>query len=326
MLAEAVAGSIDSFVEQMNAKAAALGCEDTHYANTNGLPDDEHYTTAWDLWLIIQEARKHPDFMPLVGTIYHEVPATNLSDVRKLYTTNYLISSYRTNYYLYKGAEGIKTGSTSAAGYCLAAAATRNDRSLVSVVLGAQRITLEDGTVLTQSFTETIKLFDYGFNDFSRQIILSADELVGEIPVTLSQQQNSVKAHPSQEIERLLPKDMDPVKDIDRVITYTSESVEAPVEKGQVLGQITLRSGDVEYGTVDLLADEDVAVSRLLVFRRDLVDFLHKPALWLVLGGSVALVAAIIILRAALLSRRKRYMRSQARRNRNSSGYRGRKR
>ena len=326
MLAEAVAGSIDSFVEQMNAKAAALGCEDTHYANTNGLPDDEHYTTAWDLWLIIQEARKHPDFMPLVGTIYHEVPATNLSDVRKLYTTNYLISSYRTNYYLYKGAEGIKTGSTSAAGYCLAAAATRNDRSLVSVVLGAQRITLEDGTVLTQSFTETIKLFDYGFNDFSRQIILSADELVGEIPVTLSQQQNSVKAHPSQEIERLLPKDMDPVKDIDRVITYTSESVEAPVEKGQVLGQITLRSGDAEYGTVDLLADEDVAVSRLLVFRRDLVDFLHKPALWLVLGGSVALVAAIIILRAALLSRRKRYMRSQARRNRNSSGYRGRKR
>lgn len=324
ILAEAVSGSIDAFVEAMNAKAKALGCEDTHFANTNGLPDDDHYTTAWDLYLITKEARTHPDFMPLAGTIYYEVPATNLSDPRKLYTTNYLISSYRTNGYIYRGAEGIKTGSTSAAGYCLVASATRSGRSLLSVVLGAERITLEDGTILTQSFSETIKLYDWGFDSFSRQILLHADELVGEVPVTLSQEQNSVKVHPAEEIERLLPEDMDIVRDISRIITFSEESVEAPVTKGQVLGQITLSSGDTVYAQVDLLADEDVSASRLLVFRRDLLAFLHRPTVWICAGGAVAAVVLILVLRAALRARRSRYRKNQRRHT--SSGYRGRRR
>ena len=326
ILAEAVAGSIDAFVEKMNSKAKSLGCEDTHFANTNGLPDTDHYTTAWDLYLITKEARTHQDFMPLVGTIYYEVPATNLSNVRKLRTTNNLITNWYTTGYLYKGAEGIKTGSTSAAGYCLVASASRSGRSLLSVVLGAERIKLEDGTILTQSFSETIKLYDWGFDSFSRQIILEADELVGEVPVELSQEQNSVKIHPSQEIERLLPNDINPAVDITRTITLDQESVEAPVTKGQVLGKITLSNGGTEYATVDLLADEDVSASRLLVFRRDLLEFLHRPVVWLAAGGTVAAIVLICVLRAVLKSRRRRYSRASSRGRRNSSGYRGRRR
>ena len=325
ILAEAVSGSIEAFVEKMNSKAAALGCEDTLFANTNGLPDPNHYTTAWDLYLITKEARTHPEFMPLVGTIYHEVPATNLSAARKLYTTNYLISSYRTSYYLYQGANGIKTGSTSAAGHCLVASASRSGRSLLSVVLGTERVTLEDGTILTKSFVETGKLFDWGFDGFSRQMLLEADELVGEVPVTLSQEQNTVKVHPSQEVERLLPKEMNPKTDVDRTITLTEESVEAPVTKGQVLGQMTLSSGDTVYAVVDLLADEDVSASRLLVFRRDLVEFLHRPTVWMAAGGVVGAVVLLLILRAVLKSRRRRYSRRSARSGRNT-GYRGRRR
>ncbi len=277
ILAEGVAGSIDAFVDRMNAKAQAIGCEDTNFVNTNGLPDDYHYTTAWDLYLITKEARTHADFMPIVSTIYFEVPATNLSEPRKLYTTNYLVSSYRTSYYLYQGAQGIKTGSTSAAGYCLVSSATRSGRSLLSVVLGAERVTLEDGTVLTKSFTETAKLFDWGFDNFRRQVILDAGELVAEVPVELSQQQNSVKVHPAREVDRLLPKDLDPVKDIDREVIFDAESVDAPVAKGQVLGQIVLSRENTVYATVDLLADEDVSASKLLVFRRDLMEFLQRP-------------------------------------------------
>lgn len=325
ILAEAVSGSIEAFVEKMNSKAAALGCEDTLFANTNGLPDPNHYTTAWDLYLITKEARTHPEFMPLAGTIYHEVPATNLSAARKLYTTNYLISSYRTSYYLYQGANGIKTGSTSAAGHCLVASASRSGRSLLSVVLGTERVTLEDGTVLTKSFVETGKLFDWGFDNFSRQMLLEADELVGEVPVTLSQEQNTVKVHPSQEVERLLPKEMNPKTDVDRTITLTEESVEAPVTKGQVLGQMTLSSGDTVYAVVDLLADEDVSASRLLVFRRDLVEFLQRPTVWMAAGGVAGAVVLLLILRAVLKSRRRRYSRRSARSGRNA-GYRGRRR
>lgn len=326
ILAEAVSGSIDAFVELMNQRAAALGCADTHFVNTNGLPDSDHYTTAWDLYLITREARTHPDFMPLAGTIFYEVPATNMSDPRKLYTTNYLISSYRTSGYIYRGAEGIKTGSTSAAGYCLVASASRSGRSLLSVVLGAERITLEDGTILTQSFSETIKLFDWGFDSFERQIILREDELVGEVPVTLSQEQNTVKVHPAQEIERLMPKDMDLTRDVSRIITLSEESVEAPVTRGQVLGQITLSSGDTVYAQVDLLADEDVSASRLLVFRRDLLAFLHRPTLWVCVGGAAAAAALILGLRAFLRARRRRYRKVSSRGRRTSSGYRGRRR
>ena len=325
ILAEGVAGSIDAFVDRMNAKAQAIGCEDTNFVNTNGLPDDYHYTTAWDLYLITKEARTHADFMPIVSTIYFEVPATNLSEPRKLYTTNYLVSSYRTSYYLYQGADGIKTGSTSAAGHCLVASASRSGRSLLSVVLGTERVTLEDGTILTQSFSETIKLYDWGFDSFSRQVILRADELVGEVPVTLSQEQNTVKVHPSEEVERLLPKEMNPKTDVDRTITLTEESVEAPVTKGQVLGQMTLSSGDTVYAVVDLLADEDVSASRLLVFRRDLVEFLQRPAVWIAAGGAVGVVVLLLVLRAVLKSRRRRYSRRSARSGRNT-GYRGRRR
>ena len=326
MLAEAIDGSVSAFVERMNQKARDLGCENTNFCNTNGLPDVNHYTTAWDLYLITKEARTYERFMPLTDTIYHQVPASNMAEPRDLYTTNYLISSYKTNYYIYQGAHGIKTGSTSAAGHCLVSSASRDDRNLLTVVLGAERIKIDDLT-LTKSFTETAKLFDLGFDGFNRTVLLAADELVGEVGVELSQQQNTVKVHPAQEIERLLPVEMDPVKDIDRVIAYTAEVVDAPVEKGTVLGQITLRSGDTVYGTVDLLADEDVSVSRLLVFRRDLLDFLHKPTLWIVLGASGALIIFLVILRAVLKSRRKQYnRRNTARRGGGSSQYRGRRR
>lgn len=326
MLAEAIDGSISAFVARMNQKARDLGCEDTNFCNTNGLPDVGHYTTAWDLYLITKEARTYPDFMPLVDTIYHQVPATNMAEPRELYTTNYLISSYKTNYYIYQGAHGIKTGSTSAAGYCLVSSADRDDRSLLTVVLGADRVVTPEIT-LTYSFIETSKLFDHGFDDFDRKVLLAADELVGEVDVELSQQQNTVKVHPSQEIERLVPADLDPVKDVDRITTYESESVEAPVVKGQVMGTITLKSGDTVYGTVDLLADEDVAVSRLLVFRRDLLDFLHKPTLWIVLGASGGAIILLVILRAIFKSRRRSsYNRRQAARRSGSNGYRGRRR
>lgn len=323
MLAEAVSGSINAFVEDMNQRAADIGCEDTHFVNTNGLPDVNHYTTAWDLYQITLEAREHPDFMPLVSTIYHEVPATNLSGARQLYTTNFLLSTYRTDYYRYPGADGVKTGSTSDAGYCLIATASKSGRSLLSVVLGAERIKEEDGTTITKSFTETAKLFDWGFDEFSRQVILGEGESIAEVPVTLSQEVNYVKVHPSQEIERLIPNDMDPAVDIKREWTFVSKSVEAPIQRGQVLGEITLSYGDTVYATVNLLADSDVSASRLLVFQRDVKLFLQRPVVRYCAAGAVGLVVMLAVLRLFFRSRRRRPKGGSGVR---SSGYRGRRR
>ena len=323
ILAEGVSGSIDAFVDAMNAKAQAIGCEDTHFANTSGLQDGNHYTTAWDLYRITREAMKHEMFMPLCNTKVIEIPATNLSGPRTYYTTNYLLSPMRATGYVYQGAEGIKTGSTSDAGYCLISTATRSGRSLLSVVLGAEAVTLENGDRQVQSFSETIKLFDWGFDEFSRQVILGTDELIDEVPVALSQEQNAVKVHPAQEIERLIPNDKDIAADIQREVTLV-EGVDAPVTKGQVLGEITLRCGDTVYGTVDLLADEDVSASRLLVFRRDLVLFFQRTSVRIAIGAVLALIVLIIILRLTVFNRRRRYGRGYT--GPRSGGYRGRRR
>ena len=324
ILAEAVAGSIDGFVDMMNRRAVELGCQNTHFVNTNGLHNVDHYTSAWDMYLIAREARSHERFMRICGTKTFEVPATNMSDSRTYWTTNYLIDHHRNGNYLYSGADGMKTGFTSDAGNCLIATADRNGRYLLCVVLGAEKVTLEDGSTRVQSFSETIRLFDYGFNDFTPQVILRTDELICEVPVTLSQEVNAVKVHPAEEIERLIGADMDPVWDIERTITLTAESVEAPVTKGQVLGQITLSYEGYVYATVDLLADEDVSASRILVFQRDALAFLQRPVVKLSAIGVVALILLIIILRLVLRSRRRRYGRGYS--GRSTGGYRGRKR
>ena len=88
ILAEAVSGSVTDFVALMNQRATELGCEGTHFANTNGLPDPDHYTTAWDIYLIAREAMKHDLFMTICGSKSYDVPATNKSDVRELHSTN----------------------------------------------------------------------------------------------------------------------------------------------------------------------------------------------------------------------------------------------
>jgi D-alanyl-D-alanine carboxypeptidase (penicillin-binding protein 5/6) len=193
-------------------------------------------------------------------------------------------------------------------------------------VLGAEKVTTESGKTQVQSFSETVKLLDYGFDNFSRQVILSTDEFIDEVPVALSQEVNSVKVHPAQEIERLVPVDLDPTTDIQRVITLNEESVDAPVEKGQVLGQITLRYGGTEYATVDLLADEDVTASPLLVFRRNVMDFLHRPVTKIAAFSIVAVVILGVVLRITLASRRREKRYGPGYTGTRSGGYKGRKR
>ena len=142
ILAEQVSGSVDAFVDAMNAKAADLGCEDTHFVNATGLHDSQHYTTAWDLYRITAEAMTHEDFMRICDTARATIPATNLSEERNLYTTNYLIDTWRSLGYIYSNAHGIKTGSTDEAGHCLVSSASEGSLSLISVALGGDRVTL----------------------------------------------------------------------------------------------------------------------------------------------------------------------------------------
>ena len=269
ILAEAVCGegNISQFVQRMNERAAALGCENTHYVNTSGLHDPDHYTTAWDIYLITRALMPYEKFMEICNSKSAEIAETDHNQRHVLHSTNRLISNWRELGYLYRDAQGIKTGSTEEAGHCLVSSAVRGDRQLVSVVLGAEKITLADGkSTLTKSFSETIRLFDYGFDSFSRREVVSADELVREVPVALSSEANYVVAHPAESITRMLPTELD-LSELTRDITLP-DSVDAPIAAGDELGEMTGSYNGTVYGTVKLLEEDEQARIRGLIINK----------------------------------------------------------
>ena len=322
ILAEQVSGSVDAFVDAMNAKAEALGCENTHFVNATGLHDSQHYTTAWDLYRITAEAMKHEDFMRICDTARATIPATNLSEERNLYTTNYLIDTWRSLGYIYGNAHGIKTGSTDEAGHCLVSSAADGDLSFVSVALGGPRVTLEDGEIRTYSFFDTRELFMWAFDSFSYQTVLEGAELVKEVSVALSQVDH-VSVHPASDVELLLPNGTDPAA-LGRRLDLESP-VDAPIAEGQALGTLTLLSPEgEELATVDLLASHDVEASTLLVFGRNVHNFFSLTAVRVILVLLVVLAAALVIWKLTVGRRRYRYGHSVT--HRSGGGYRGRRR
>ena len=258
ILAETVAGDLESFVALMNQRAAELGCTGTHFANAHGLHNDNHYTTAHDIYRFVRAAMEYDAFREIVSTADCYIDATNLSEQRHFFNTNGLLSSLRYTGYVYSGAIGVKTGNTNEAGLCLAAAAERDGVYLISVVLGAQRTPGTTGSEGFNQFSESIRLLDYGFDNFTRRAILDPLLPLEEVTVTLSKEAESVMVRPADTVERTLPSDLD-LSLIQQDITLYADTVEAPVEEGQVLGKVTLSYNGADYGTVDLVATNSVS-------------------------------------------------------------------
>lgn len=319
VLAEAISGNVDAFVNAMNARAKELGCENTHFVNPNGLHDSQHYTSAWDLYLIMTEALKYPEFMSICDMGVAEIPATNLSPIRRLYTTNYLLSNWRAIGYLYADAHGIKTGSTSEAGHCLVSSATKGSRSLLSVVMGAERVVGSDGVADVRSFSETRRMFDWGFENFSTQTVLTELDMLADVPVALSKI-DSVAVHPKQELQLLLPNDVKP-EDLERTLVI-QEDVMAPVTAGQELGSVELSLGDKVYASVPLVALNDVEASKLLTFWHNVQEFFSQTAVKIALIALAAVVVLALLWRVFFGRRHYRYGKP----SRRTRGYRGRRR
>ncbi|MEG0755238.1 MAG: D-alanyl-D-alanine carboxypeptidase family protein [Oscillospiraceae bacterium] len=305
ILAVAVAGDIDSFIDKMNQRAKELGCENTHFSNTHGLHVDDHYTTAYDITLFVREAMQNPTFRDIVSSVSYTVPPTNMHGERILHDTNALISTFNIRGYYYKYAIGVKTGTTPQAGSCLAAAAEKDGKYLISVILGAKIITQENGDRLRQSFSETTRMFEWGFSNFTRKSILDDMTPLRESPVTLSSEVSSVALRPEKALEATLPNDVDSAA-FTREVKLNAEQVEAPVKAGQVLGEVTVKNGDTVYGTIPLVAVQDVERSQLLYRLHQVKLFFSQ--LWVkILVVAVLLLIVVLILRFTVFKPRNRY-------------------
>lgn len=168
-MAVEIAGSVENFTSMMNTKAAEIGCTNTHFVNANGLPDPNHYTTAYDLALILREAVKNEAFCKIAGAAKYTIPPTNKTSAsRNMENHNALLVDGK---YYYEGAIAGKTGHTEAARNTLVTAATREDMTLICVVLRSEN---------EERFTDTKTLFDYGFDNFHSQPLYWMDK---DIPV-----------------------------------------------------------------------------------------------------------------------------------------------
>ena len=178
ILAEHISGTISNFADLMNQKAIELGCTNTHFTNPSGIQDENHYSTAHDMALIAQYCMKNETFRQIVSkTSYTLEPTNKTSEERYFATTNDLIRT--SSEYYYKYCIGIKTGYTSQAKNCLIAASKKDDLELITVILDAT--TTENGKSARN--TDTINLFNYGFENYKYQEILSKNSVITNITV-----------------------------------------------------------------------------------------------------------------------------------------------
>lgn len=235
-MAEHLAGSQEAFVAQMNKRAKELGMKDTTFKNCHGLDEDGHVTSSYDIALMSRELlTKHPKI-----TEYTTIWMDTLRDGKsQLVNTNKLIRNY-------SGATGLKTGSTATALYNLSASATKNDLSLIAVIMKAPTTKVR--------FEEATKLLDYGFNNYSYKQFGKTGETVKTINVDKGVKE-SINAILENSCGALVKKGQN--KELVQNITL-EENINAPVNKGQKLGEITYTIEGEIVGKSNIIAQEEV--------------------------------------------------------------------
>ena len=319
ILAVAVDGTIEDFVDHMNRKAAELGCQNTHFTNPVGIHNENHYSTAYDLALIMKACLEYDTYLEISQAPKHTVPATDMSGPREIYNTNALVSTWNHSGYIYDKCIAGKTGNTDEAGRCLIAAAEDNDEILISVIIGSGPMPVPGEEDLKQGhFRESKRLLEYGFNNFHRVTITKDSEPVGKVKVTMSRQADEVNVKAQGSITKTLPKSMD-VDDIETDIRLFADEVEAPVKEGQVMGVMTLSYNDEVYGKLDLVAITSVERSELLYKKKQFIEFFQNEGVRIILAV-VMFLAAIVILKLTVFRRKKRPKAGAAARRGNYKG------
>lgn len=234
-LAEYLAGTEENFVQRMNERAQALGMDDTHYVNCTGYPQEGQYTTARDVMTLSCEVSRHPAYHTYasvwVDTLVH--PSGRTTD---LTNTNRLVR-------FYEGCDGFKTGSTDAAKYCVSATAEKNGMRLIAVVLGCENSQTR--------FNEARSMLEYGFATYQRTTIARKGDALGEQLKVNRGSAESVDLLLGSGLSMLLRNGQASQLKMELVIP---ESIDAPVEAGQVVGFVRVLLGETVVAKLNVVA------------------------------------------------------------------------
>lgn len=250
-VAEHIGGSVGNFVDMMNKRAAELGMTGTHYANPHGLHDPEHYTTAGDMAILARHAIQVPHLLEYTGI--YEYQFRGEPNPLVLWNTNRLLKWY-------DGVDGLKTGYTSEAGRNLVATATRGDFRLISVVMGVEP---KQG-----HFTESMKLLNYGFNNYSYQLLYPAGSLICSVPV-----EKGVAQRVDAKIEQAagVLSQTGGGADFATEIVAVEPWPQAPLAAGTQLGELQILQGGQVVQSLPLVAAADVEKIGLLQCWREML-------------------------------------------------------
>lgn len=237
-VSEAVAGSEDTFVAQMNKKASELGCNDTLFANCTGLPKEPQYSCAHDVAVMFKNLLSYENYFNyskiwLEDFVHPDNRTTSMTN------TNKLIRKY-------SNCDGGKTGFTNEAGFCLAATAKKDNMRLVSVVLGAESS--------DKRFASAINMFNYGFSNYKNKIVLDKEVTLNDEFAVRGGKKNSFTVCPERNCYVFTAADASP----DVTHNVVAYDVKAPIAKGQVVGKIEVYKEGVLYDTVNVVSAEDV--------------------------------------------------------------------
>lgn len=235
-VAEHIAGTVPKFAQMMTKKAHEIGAVNTHFANSSGLPDPEHYTTAYDLALIAAYGYQNPEFAKIVGTKEKQIPWSVNPYNRDLGNENRML-------WLYDGGNGVKTGYTDAAGRCLVSAAKRDGVQLIAVVLDAPYM-----------WNDSIAMLDYGFSRVYPLDVVKRGEKFDNIFIPFGENSN-ISAHARESIT--VGSDGSDRSAYTKKIEL-KEELKAPVKKGEIIGEVNVIYDGKIIRKTDLLSDENV--------------------------------------------------------------------
>lgn len=302
-LAVLVAGSVEDFVVMMNQRAIELGATSTHYTNPSGIHHSDQYTTVADTVKIALAAYNTPLYMEITSTSKYVIPETNKNEYRNVYSRNYLISTSSVLKYYYADAMGMNAGSTSQGGNCLVTTAERNGLTYLAVVMGAET---DAETDTIYSYTECIKLLEYAFASYANTEIVTAGEIICEIPVTLSGTTDYVTLVTKSSMSMYLPTSTDLETEIKKSFKTNFEALEAPVTEGQVAGVLTVMYKDEIVGNIDLVTTVAVARSEFLYTLEQIKAFATGRFFISSVIAAVVITVLYVIAKAVYLHRKNR--------------------
>lgn len=256
-------GDIGSFIDMMNQKAQEIGAVNTHFVNPHGLYSDNQYTTAYDMYLITKYAMKLDGFMEIAGSPAYDLKPTNVhSESRMVTHTNYMLSAYLGgDEYYYEYAKGIKTGTLDEAGRCLITTASKDGYNYLIVSLGGPLVD-EEGNEYYSNCLDHKALYEWAFDNLSLQQIVGANEEKTEFSVRNSSGNDYVITVSQTSYYMLLPNDFDKSK-IEYILPDTSKKINAPIDKGEVLGEMEIKISGESITKINLTANQDVKLSSI---------------------------------------------------------------